>query len=117
MNPLRCLAQFIAFLHSQSWTNKTGGAYQFLHFTLLIGFFFVATGIYLDHFGYSLQVNEMTAVFILIPIVFVGSGYLLFFGKRPYFKSEYKNIQVVLGGIIWILLWIYVIPSILLLDD
>lgn len=117
MNPLRCLAQFIAFLHSRSWTNKTSGAYQFLHFTGLVALFFVATGIYLNHFGYSLQVDEKTAVLILIPCVFVGSGYLLFFSKRPYLKSEYKNWQVVVGGVIWLLLWIYVVPSILLLGD
>lgn len=117
MNPLRSLAQFIAFLHNQSLTNKTSMGYQFLHFTILIGFFFVATGIYLKHFGYSLQVNEKNAVFILISGVFVGSGYLLFFGKRPYLKSEYKNWQVVIGGVIWLLLWIYIVSSLLLLED
>lgn len=115
MNPLRCLAQFIGFLHSQSWTNKTSVAYQFLHFTMLIGFFFAATGIYLDNFGYSLPMNEKTAVFILIPLVIVISSYLLFFGKRPYLKSEYKNKQVFLGGIIWIFLWIYIVPSLFIL--
>lgn len=117
MNPLRSLAQFIAFLHNQSWTTKTSIAYQFLHFTMLIGFFFAATGIYLDNFGYSLPMNEKTSVFILIPLVLIGSGYLLLFGKKAYLKSAYKNKQIILGGIIWILLCIYIVPSLFILKD
>lgn len=117
MNPLRCLAQFIVFIHSQSWTNKTFITYQFLHFTMLVGLFFTASGIYLNHLGYSFPVNEKISVLTIFLIVIVGSSYILLFGKRPYLKSEYKNWQIVYGGIIWLLLWIFIIPSIMLLND
>lgn len=109
MNPIRCLAQFICFLHSRSWTGKSSLMDQFLHFTMLFGLFFVASGIYLDHLGYSLPIKEKTAVFILIPVVLLVCTYLLLFGKRPYLQSEFKNTQVVVGGVVWLLLWIYIL--------
>ncbi|WP_343606214.1 hypothetical protein [Fluviicola sp.] len=118
MNPLRCLAQFIAFLHSRSWTGKSSIIYQFLHFTLLFGLFFAVSGIYLDHFQiYSLPIQPKTAVWILIPTVLVICIFLLLLGQRPYLKSEYKNQQVVIGGIIWGLLWMYIVPVLFLLKD
>ncbi|MNV16654.1 hypothetical protein D3C71_1074230 [compost metagenome] len=118
MNPLRCLAQFIAFLHTRSWTGKSDLIYQFLHFVLMFGLFFVATGIYLYYFQvYSLPIGEKTAVLILIPSILVISVFLLLLGKRPYLKSEYKNSQVVVGGVVWLLLWIYIFPMFCILKD
>lgn len=118
MNPLRSLAQFIAFLHNQSWTTKTSIAYQFLHFALLLGLFLVASAVYLDYFQlYSLPIAEKTAVLILIPSILIISVSLLLLGKRPYLKSEYKNGQVVVGGVIWALMWIYILPLFYILSN
>lgn len=118
MNPLRYLAQFIAFLHSRSWTGKSSLIYQFLHFTIMFGLFFVASGIYLDYFRiYSLPIPQKTAVLILIPVVSILGLFLLLLGKRPYLKSEYKNGQIVVGGIIWMVLWLYILPVFFLLKD
>ena len=118
MNPLRCLAQFIVFLHNRSWTSKTSLIDQFLHFTLMFGLFFVASAIYLHYFQvYTLPIKEITAVLILIPSVLVICVFLLLLGKRPYLKPEFKNWQVVAGVIIWVLLWIYILPAFNLLKD
>ena len=117
MNPLRCLAQFIAFLHTRSWTGKSDLIYQFLHFTLLFGLFFAVSGIYLNSLGYTLPIETKTAILILIPVVLVVCTYLLLLGKKPYLKSEYKNSQVVVGGVVWLLLWIYIFPIFWILKD
>ena len=110
MNPLRSLAQFIVFLHSLSWTNKTSLIYQFIHFFGLVASFIAATIYYLIKYaGFVVSFDEHRKTIVaLIFWLFVVLVYLLFFGKRPYLKPNFKNRDVVVGAVIWLVMIVYI---------
>lgn len=108
------IALFINFLHEREWTNKSSGIYQLIHFTILTDFVVIASVCYADYFfgGGLLEWLNHKVIIILSFIVLsvIGNIWLLFLRKKPLSKNSYNNSSIVIGGIIWALCWIYIIP-------